>query len=774
LVDAQDAASPNGKGTGGSRIVGRVVDLETGDPLPYVNIALIGTNRGTSSGPDGEFSITDVAAGPHSLQFTYLGYSVLTLEIPASENPNPGLVVELAPQPLSYKEVVVTPGVFSIMGSGPTVRQSLTREDLETVPFGEDIYRATASLPGISGSDFSAKFTVRGGENDQVLVLFDGLELYDPFHLKDIEGGALSIIDVAAVEGIDLMTGGFPVAYGNHMSGVFNIRSVRPNADRMRTSVGLSFMNARIMSQGGFAGDKGRWLFSARRGYLDMVLDLMGEEDPPRPVYYDVLGKAEYQLHPKHRLSVDVLYAHDRLNYVEDDDDEDQTSYANGYVWLALRSVPSKRLFVQTVGSYANVTHDRNGTAYTGDRRTLDFTVADRQQFDVVGIKQDWSLDVTDRLLLKWGADFKSYVSEYDYFSTKLKNVAVDPPTLRTDTTMVELDPSGTTLGAYLSTRFQLAGALTVEPGLRYDHNSFTDDDLLSPRFNAAYAVGKHTFIRGGWGYFYQSEGIHEIRVGEGERMFQSAQLAKHWVAGVEHTFRKGYNLRVEGYYKDESRLRPDYRNFSNTLEIFPELQDDRFKVNLRGAVAKGVEAFFKYDRGGKWTWWSSYAFAFVKDDIRSVVFDGVEYTEGNGEYDGKNDQRHTVSLDLNYRPNRAWRFNVSWHYRSGWPYTPLLLMTTEGPNGTTQYYASYGDFNSAHYPPYHRLDFSVNRHFKTPRGPVSLFLAIINVYNHGNVRNIEYDRRTDPRTFVQTLTESNEYWFKLLPSIGVNWTIDR
>jgi outer membrane cobalamin receptor len=669
--------------------------------------------------------------------------------------------------------VIVTPGMFSIMGAGPTVRQSLTREDLETVPFGEDVYRALNRLPGISGSDFSAKFNVRGGENDEVMVLFDGLELYDPFHLKDIEGGALSVIDVAAVDGIDLMTGGFPAAYGGRMSGVFNMRSIRPEARRRQTSVGLSMMNARVGSRGVFENGKGHWLLSARRGYLDLVLDLMGEEDPPRPVYYDVLGKAEYQIHPKHKLAANLLFAQDRLDYVEDDDDEDQTSYRNGYGWLTLKSTPSKKLFVQTLASYGNVEHERNGIAYTGFDRAVDFTVADRQRFDVLGIKQDWTLDLAERLLVKWGVDFKYYDAEYNYFSTKRRVRSTDPPLIATDTTDVDLDPSGTTIGLYLSNRFQPTAALTVEPGLRYDRNSFTGDDLLSPRLNAAYALGRQTYVRAGWGFFYQTDRIHEIRVAEGERTFSPAQRAIHWVAGIEHTFRNGYNLRVEGYYRDESELRPDYRNFSNTLEVFPELQDDRFRVNLAGAVSKGVEAYFKYDRGGRWTWWSSYALAFADDDLRSVVFQDVEYTEGAGEYPGKNDQRHTFSLDVNYRPTSNWRVNAAWHYHSGWPYTPLELVSQPGPDGSTLYFASYGDFQSAEYPAYHRLDLTVNRYFRTSSGLVSLFLSVMNVYNHGNVRNIDYDWVANPQAERPVLLETEEHWFKLLPSIGVSWSLN-
>ena len=72
---------------------------------------------------------------------------------------------------------------------------------------------------------------------------------------------------------------------------------------------------------------------------------------------------------------------------------------------------------------------------------------------------------------------------------------------------------------------------------MRYDHTSRAADHLLSPRFNLVYTLGKRTVLRGGWGHFYQSEGIHEISVGDGEETFFPAQRAQHWVVGLEHHF---------------------------------------------------------------------------------------------------------------------------------------------------------------------------------------------------------------------------------------------
>ena len=124
---------------------------------------------------------------------------------------------------------------------------------------------------GISATDFSSKFTIRGGENDEVLMTLDGMELYDPFHQRDVSGGLFSIVDIETVQNIELLTGGFSAEYGNRQSGVFNMKTKQVADGERHISVGLSMMNARFYTDGKFANNKGSYLFSARRGMLDVI-----------------------------------------------------------------------------------------------------------------------------------------------------------------------------------------------------------------------------------------------------------------------------------------------------------------------------------------------------------------------------------------------------------------------------------------------------------------------------------------------------------------------
>jgi hypothetical protein len=198
-------------------------------PLGGANIAVIMEKDTLSTVTDdaGAYRIDRIRPGAHRLEASHVAYqkSVENAFVFVGGQTHQWNVTLLSRE-LTLDEIVVNPGSFSVMDDDPVTPRGLSRAEIKAIPaVTDDIFRTVERLPGVSGGDFLARFTVRGGDYDQVLVTLDGLELFEPFHLKDLGGGVLSIIDAEVVGGLDMMTGGFSADFGNRQSAVLQMRS---------------------------------------------------------------------------------------------------------------------------------------------------------------------------------------------------------------------------------------------------------------------------------------------------------------------------------------------------------------------------------------------------------------------------------------------------------------------------------------------------------------------------------------------------------------------
>ncbi|MBT4502293.1 MAG: TonB-dependent receptor [Gemmatimonadetes bacterium] len=517
---------------------GLIVDEQSGEPLGGVNVVLQSTQLGHTTDRDGRFTIGNVHPGTYILQASCVGYRKIVREgVQIGSGEDLQLELSMVPSVFQLREVTVTPGSFSFMKGETSSPQIMSREDIKSVPqFGEDIFRAVNRLPGLSSGDYSAQFSIRGGRQDETLILIDGLEIYEPYHMKDFNEGAISIIDVETIEGVELMTGGFPTQYGNRRSGVFSITSRQPKGDSKRYSVGLSLMNARAMAEGSFDQGRGSWFLSARRGYLDIVFNLMNLNDLPAPVYYDVFSKVNYELNSRHDLSFHVLHAGDKF---EIDDvattgfrdtintrETAKNKYGNSYVWTTLRSTLGSKLVVESMLSTGLVTKSRGGAEAFIDYPGGIYSVKNERDFGILGLKQDWMYEQTGSLFWEFGYDIRKLDTDF----TVDNLVGQDPNDPSVDSlgyypveTRSRVKKSGNLAGAYLSNRLRVLEPLTLELGLRYDRASHTKDSDFSPRANALIELGKRSHLRLGWGQYRQIHGIEEECLPEpGRSMFHT------------------------------------------------------------------------------------------------------------------------------------------------------------------------------------------------------------------------------------------------------------
>lgn len=739
------------------------IDTEI-DPslLATVRVRVEGTELTAAVSDAGVFEVTGVPAGEHTVT-TDSPFFQASRVAGVAVRPGEATAVRLRlmPAALFLSEIVVTPSHLRIVHDQPESRLFLSREEVNRMPHaGDDLLRALKRMPGTAGSDFSAKLNIRGGEDGEVLVLLDGLELNEPFHLKDFQS-MFSTVDSDAVGGVDFLTGGFPVEYGDRMSGVMDI-SVDTPAGEPTTAVSVSTIQARVLSQGSFDAEQGQWLVCARGWYPDAFLELAGATtEEIRTDYYDLLAKVQHRLGKRSLLAVDTLWASDDLAFTAADEEETEhvgARYRSHHLWANLRTDWSDALFSETVLAGGRVKRERDGGVEDAIEGTL--AVDDRRTLEFLSLRQDWRRTLGDRHLLKWGLDFKGQEASYEYTSV---SVVTDPALVGEGPPLVEtidthLEPEGQSYGAYLAERFRPAATVVVEVGARWDRQTWVGEHQLSPRANVLWSPGPRTTLRVAWGRFWQSQRLNELQVEDGVTEFYPAQRAEHVVASVEQRFTDSLLVRLEAYDKRLSELRPRWENLFNPLELFPESRADRILVTPEGGRSRGVELSVRRDGHERLGWWASYALARADDRI-----DGAAVPRSW-------DQRHAASVGLDLRLPHGWSVNLGGTFHSGWPTTSVTGVPAGEGGDEPEVELVPGPRNGARYPDYYRLDLRAGKTFTTRAGEVTITLEVLNLTDRRNLCCVE-DFITEVGDDGEVVV-TPEYgtWAPMVPSLGVQW----
>ncbi len=649
------------------------------------------------------------------------------------------------------ENVIVAASRYAISRDFSTSRFSLDQRTIQGMPdVGEDPIRVAQRLPGAAASGASARAHFRGGEDNEIGIMLNGNWLFDPFHIRDYQN-IFSAIDARAIEGVEVYTGGFPVRYGDRMSGLVLMDTLEPDAPS-HNEIGLSVYNTSVLT----AGSRGAasWLFSARRGNLDLVIDPKFGQ----PSYFDVFGEIAWELAPGARLSLNTLYADDTVRLVLETDPAEReqvtSNTRNAQFWLKLESEWSATLSSHTVLSYVDYSNRRIGEA--NDAEKMIAAVRDFRDTTQLGLHQDWVWQPSPSHHMQWGLHVAYSEAEFDYAGQAryfgLQAAYRDRPDelLRA----LAASPSGASYALYMADRWRLSDRTLLEWGLRWDDQTYTDlasDAQLSPRLSVLYRSSERSELRLSAGRYYQSQAIQTLQIEDGIVSFWPAQRADHLIAGVHYRMPGDATLRLEGFIKYMSRVRPRFENLYDPLGIMPELQADRVRLDPTRARAQGIE--ISADRNaGAWRWWASYTWSKVTDDI------------AGREQPRSWDQRHAFQAGIG-REEEKWSFSVAASVHSGWPTTDLeVLELGVDDEGEVVYEAVPGPRNALRLPSFAALDLRLSRRFDVPRGSLMAFIEVSNVLNRRNVCCIDWDLGDDGLEF------SKDYWMPLLPAIGVLW----
>lgn len=641
------------------------------------------------------------------------------------------------------EQIVVAASRYSLSATVPDVHTFLTQDEIEGLPrLADDSLKAVHRLPGAASNGLSGLANIRGGEENETLVVFDGLPLYEPFHLRLLLSPA-SVLDPRVLAGLDVHAGGFTAEFGDRMGAVIDAKSLRPEADRYY-ELGLNLFHAHALAAQRFGGGKGQWLAAIRRSNLDEVADLV-DSDLGEPSYVDGFGRVDYEFSPSTRGSVHALLSSDRAEVRNSTETEfAEAEYRNSYVWLTLEHEFSPRLGGSAILSYTDVAAQRTGLVDEPGRRVG--VVDDERHYDVLGLKLDGRYE-SRRWLHRFGLELRSLAADYDYASA----VRFEPgfPFPDSGALVVEraLDPApaGEHVAVYATSRVLLTDRLAAEFGLRWDEQSYgaDADNQLGPRLNLAYQLGASTRLRASWGRYQQFQGINELQVEDGIESFSPAQEADHAIVSVEQDLPAAFTLRMEGYRKRYTRTKPRYESLFDPLSLVPELRWDRVRIEPDSARAEGLEVLLTRKSAEPWNGWLNYAWSRARDRV-----DGVQVARSW-------DQTHAVGGGLVWA-DHGWQATLAGSWHTGWPTTPVHGL-------------QIGARNSARYKDYASVDARLSREFALPRGALTVFGEVTNAFDRRNPCCTDYTFELAGDGSVE-VDRDYRHWLPLVPSVGVLW----
>lgn len=243
-------------------ITGKIKDATSGELLPFANVRVLGTRRGTVTNVDGIFALPNMPNEEATLEVSYIGYQTLNYKITPNQHQ---FLIQLTPIISELKEVVIEYKTKMIEPSGDVGQISINPSKFASLPnLGEnDIFRTLQWLPGINATNEStAGLSVRGSTPDQNLIYFDGFSIYHTDHFL----GIFSAFNANAIKDIQVYKGGFPAKFGGRVSSVIDITGKAGDQYKPKVGVGVNMVSSNMFVELPI-GKKSSLLLAGRSSY---------------------------------------------------------------------------------------------------------------------------------------------------------------------------------------------------------------------------------------------------------------------------------------------------------------------------------------------------------------------------------------------------------------------------------------------------------------------------------------------------------------------------
>ncbi len=737
-------AGPSAAQTGTIR--GFVTDESDAQPLPGVNVILTnpaGALYGAATDTDGFYAVSRVPVGAYTLRASYIGYDDYEQDVTIVDGGIQTINIAISVSETELGEVVVegareTAGAANVTAGLQTVRPA----DISLVPapdISADLVNYLTALPGVvSQGDRGGQLFIRGGEPTQNLVMLDGMQVFQPFHVV----GFFSAFPSDIINTADVYAGGYGGKFGGRLSSVIDITARTGNKRRAVGAVTVAPFVSTIRLEGPLIPGKVSFLGSFRKSVIEQGAAKLIDE--PLPFEFDdAFAKIHANLGKSAQLSLSGIRTSDTgrlgvnpLNEDEDGITQDVVEWENLAVGSRFIFLPSTLpIFAEILINYSELQNDL-GPQGAPERSTTASVFS-------------FSTNVTHYVgttNFNWGIFLSSSQLEAN-LGGLFQNVDLKKEFI-------------TEVGAYIEPEFRPVEGLNIQPGIRLQTFPSKSQSFIEPRIRIVWNTGIHRISAAGGVYHQEVTGLNDRRdAGDIFTAWTASPFglipeAKHAIVGYRIAPNNWLRFAAEGFYKDLSNLVvPEWTAFP------------RFTTNIQGAdgTAKGYDLRLELGSSDKFQTTISWGRSNVEYTTTARALQLLTGDE-NVAYAPPHDRKDQLNVMTNIKV-KGFNFSARLQFGSGLPFNESLgfdrfvlldslVAVTEVPGDER---VLYGRPYTGRLPTYHRLDLSLDREFRI--GPTTFMTIQTGVLN-------AYDRRNLFYLDLFTLRRVDQ--LPLIPTVGV------
>jgi hypothetical protein len=734
-------------------VSGTISDARTGEALIGVSVSCQEEVKGTITNVYGFYSLTMKA--PCTIVYSYLGYTTQSIQL-TPNTPLP-LNIQLEQSGNTLKEVEVkATAAEKDQYRNQTGFTHIDMKNISSVPVlgGEkDVIKVLQLMPGIKrGADGSTGMLVRGGSDDQNLILIDEAPVYSASHLL----GFFSVFNSDALKDVTMQKGGFSANYGGRLSSVLDVRMKEGNMKKTEVNAGVGLLSARASVEGPIIKDKMSYIVSYRRTYIDQVYQMVNRSLPF--YFYDVNAKINLKLAGQDRFFLSAYRGRDVLKFGGDNEAASSKLYDAD--------------FGTTLGN--NTVTGRWNHAYSGQKLFQNISlVYSRFSYIVTNRINNNEMQIRSAIedyIVKANYDYYLNTRNHIRFGGEITQHHFRPNISRVKGQFNENIKPGEGLNiytremaVYLMNEQQLSSRWNANYGMRLSGAQAEKTTYVNPepRISLSYHVTSSQTLKAA--YSHMSQYINLVAG-------TSTMPTDLWYPVSEKIKPQTARQITLGYSKewepqDLLFSAETYIKWMNNVVEYKEgtiaMLNDNIEQDLvqGNGKAYGIELML-HKRSGRWNGWIGYTLAFSKRHFDQL---------NNGkEFYARYDRRHDISFVSNVDITKRITLSAVWTFATGSRFTPVagqFLM----PNGNytdIDALPIYSNRNSVVLSASHRLDVNlVIRSKEHKRFSSEWHIGAYNVYNRAQPYRVKIDKKDDG-----SMSYKQVGLFGFIPSIAYNF----